>query len=102
MCVDYVLALSGIAQVDPGDEPHPEVVLSQEETPKTPGATLSAATPPTLSLTAPRGRSMTTPIRMTTATCHTRFLCQNQVLIACLTQDQLFHTYDQKCSQITK
>jgi hypothetical protein len=29
---------------------------------------------------------------------HTRFLCQNQVLIVCMTQDQLFHTYGQKCS----
>jgi hypothetical protein len=27
---------------------------------------------------------------------------QNQVLIICMTQDQLFHTYGQKCSQITK
>jgi hypothetical protein len=27
MCVDCVLALSRIAQVDPGDEPLPEVVL---------------------------------------------------------------------------
>jgi hypothetical protein len=34
--------------------------------------------------------------------CHTRFLCQNQVLIICITQDQLFHTYGQKYSQITK
>jgi hypothetical protein len=34
--------------------------------------------------------------------CHTWFLCQNQVLIVCMTQDQLFHTYGQKCSQITK
>jgi hypothetical protein len=33
--------------------------------------------------------------------CHTWFLCQNQVLIVCMTQDQLFHTYGQKCSQIT-
>jgi hypothetical protein len=32
---------------------------------------------------------------------HTQFLCQNQVLIICMTQDQLFHTYGQKCSQIT-
>jgi hypothetical protein len=31
--------------------------------------------------------------------CHTRFLCQNQVLIICMTQDQFFHTYGQKCSQ---
>jgi hypothetical protein len=30
--------------------------------------------------------------------CHTRFLCQNRVLIVCMTQDQLFHTYGQKCS----
>jgi hypothetical protein len=30
------------------------------------------------------------------------FFCQNQVLIVCMTQDQLFHTYRQKCSQITK
>jgi hypothetical protein len=29
MCVDFVLALLRIAQVDPGDEPLPEVVLSQ-------------------------------------------------------------------------
>jgi hypothetical protein len=29
MCVDCVLASSRIAQVDPGDEPLPEVVLSQ-------------------------------------------------------------------------
>jgi hypothetical protein len=29
--------------------------------------------------------------------CHTRFLCQNQLLIICMTQDQLFHTYGQKC-----
>jgi hypothetical protein len=28
--------------------------------------------------------------------CRTRFLCQNQVLIVCMTQDQLFHTYGQK------
>jgi hypothetical protein len=33
--------------------------------------------------------------------CHTWFLCRNQVLIVCMTQDQLFHTYDQKCSLIT-
>jgi hypothetical protein len=31
-----------------------------------------------------------------------RFLCQNRVLIVCMTRDQLFHTYGQKCSQITK
>jgi hypothetical protein len=29
---------------------------------------------------------------------HTWFLCQNQVLIVYMTQDQLFHTYDQKQS----
>jgi hypothetical protein len=29
MCVDCVLASPRIAQVDPGDEPLPEVVLSQ-------------------------------------------------------------------------
>jgi hypothetical protein len=34
--------------------------------------------------------------------CHTQFLHQNQVLIICMTQDQLFHTYGQKCSQISK
>jgi hypothetical protein len=34
--------------------------------------------------------------------CHIQFLCQNQVFIVCMMQDQLFHTYDQKCSQITK
>jgi hypothetical protein len=28
--------------------------------------------------------------------CHTWFLCQNQVLIVCMTQDQLFHTYRPK------
>jgi hypothetical protein len=28
MCVDYVLASPRITQVDPGDEPLPEVVLS--------------------------------------------------------------------------
>jgi hypothetical protein len=28
--------------------------------------------------------------------CHTRFLCQNQVLIVCMTHDQLFHTYGLK------
>jgi hypothetical protein len=28
--------------------------------------------------------------------CHTWFLCQNQVLILCITQDQLFHTYGPK------
>jgi hypothetical protein len=28
--------------------------------------------------------------------CHTRFLCQNHVLIVCMTQDQLFHTYGPK------
>jgi hypothetical protein len=33
--------------------------------------------------------------------CHTQFLHQNQVLIICMTQDQLFHTYGQKGSQIT-
>jgi hypothetical protein len=25
---------------------------------------------------------------------NTKFLCQNQVLILCMTQNQLFHTYD--------
>jgi anthranilate/para-aminobenzoate synthase component II len=30
--------------------------------------------------------------------CHTRFLCQNQVLIVCMTEHQLFHTYGQKVS----
>jgi hypothetical protein len=34
--------------------------------------------------------------------CHTQFLCQNQVLTIGTTQDQLFHIYNQKCSQITK
>jgi hypothetical protein len=34
--------------------------------------------------------------------CHTRFCYQNYVLIVCMTQDQLFHTYGQKWSQITK
>jgi hypothetical protein len=34
--------------------------------------------------------------------CHTRFLYQNQVLFVFMTQDQLFHTYGQKCSKITK
>jgi hypothetical protein len=29
-------------------------------------------------------------------TCHTRFLCQNQVLIVCMTQDKLFHRYGPK------
>jgi hypothetical protein len=29
MCIDCVLASPRIAQVDPGDEPLPEVVLSQ-------------------------------------------------------------------------
>jgi hypothetical protein len=29
MCVDWVLASLRITQVDPGDEPLPEVVLSQ-------------------------------------------------------------------------
>jgi hypothetical protein len=28
--------------------------------------------------------------------CHTQFLCQNQVLIICMTQDQLFHIYGPK------
>jgi anthranilate/para-aminobenzoate synthase component II len=28
--------------------------------------------------------------------CHTRFLYQNQVLIICMTHDQLFHTYGSK------
>jgi hypothetical protein len=34
--------------------------------------------------------------------CHTRFLCQNRVLIVCMTKNQMLHTYGQKCSQITK
>jgi hypothetical protein len=34
--------------------------------------------------------------------CHTQFLCQNQVLIVWMTQDQLFYTYGQKGSQISK
>jgi hypothetical protein len=29
MCIDYVLASARITQVDPGDGPLPEVVLSQ-------------------------------------------------------------------------
>jgi hypothetical protein len=33
--------------------------------------------------------------------CHTQFLHQNHVLIVCMTQNQLFHTYGQKGSQIT-
>jgi hypothetical protein len=32
MCVDCVLASPRIAQVDPGDEPLPEVVLSHSST----------------------------------------------------------------------
>jgi hypothetical protein len=28
--------------------------------------------------------------------CHSQFLCQNQVLIVCMTQDQWFHTYGPK------
>jgi hypothetical protein len=28
--------------------------------------------------------------------CHTWFLCQNHVLIVCMTQNQLFHTYGPK------
>jgi hypothetical protein len=28
--------------------------------------------------------------------CHTQFLCQNQILIVCMTQDQLLHTYSPK------
>jgi hypothetical protein len=36
------------------------------------------------------------------STCHTRFLHQNQVFNVCMTHDQLFHTYIQKGSQITK
>jgi hypothetical protein len=34
MCVDCVLASPRIAQVDPGDEPLPEVVLSHRRSPK--------------------------------------------------------------------
>jgi hypothetical protein len=34
--------------------------------------------------------------------CHTWFLHQNEVLIVSMTQDQVFHTYTQKCSQITQ
>ncbi len=30
------------------------------------------------------------------ALCHIQFLCQNQVLIVCMTQDQMFHTYGPK------
>jgi hypothetical protein len=33
MCVDCVLALPRIAHVDPGDEPLPEVILSQHPDP---------------------------------------------------------------------
>jgi hypothetical protein len=29
-------------------------------------------------------------------TCHTKFLCQNRVLIIRMTQDQLFHLYGPK------
>jgi hypothetical protein len=39
-----------------------------EETLETPGAASTVVTPPTLSPTAPRGRSTTTPTRMTIAT----------------------------------
>jgi transposase InsO family protein len=39
---------------------------------------------------------------MLRACCHTQFLCQNRVLIVCMTHDQMFHTYGQKWSQITK
>jgi hypothetical protein len=40
MCVDCVRASSRIAQVDPGDEPLPEVVLSQLVLEQTWGNTL--------------------------------------------------------------
>jgi hypothetical protein len=40
-------------------------------------------------------RLKTTPILMM-PDCHTRFLCQNQLLVVCMTQDQLFHTYGPK------
>jgi hypothetical protein len=43
-----------------------------------------------------------TIIRILGDICHTWFLSQNRVLIVCMTQDHLFHTYSQKCSQITK
>jgi hypothetical protein len=30
------------------------------------------------------------------ASCHTQFLCQSHILIICMTQDELFHTYRTK------
>jgi hypothetical protein len=33
---------------------------------------------------------------ITDTQCHTRFLCQNHVLIICMTWDQWFHTYSPK------
>jgi hypothetical protein len=50
----------------------------------------------------PPDRDIEFMIELKSGTCHTRFLCQNRVLIVCMIQDQLFHTYSQKCSQITK
>jgi hypothetical protein len=41
MCVDCVLTSPRIAQVDPGDEPLPEVVLSQLVSEQTWGNTLA-------------------------------------------------------------
>jgi hypothetical protein len=40
MCADYVLASTRITQVDPGDKPLPEVVLSQLVPEQTWGNTL--------------------------------------------------------------
>jgi hypothetical protein len=40
MCVDCILVSPRIAQVDPGDEPFPEVVLSQLVSDQTWGNTL--------------------------------------------------------------
>jgi hypothetical protein len=35
-------------------------------------------------------------MRLRPFVCHTRFLYQNHVLIVCMTQNQLFHTYNPK------
>jgi hypothetical protein len=43
-----------------------------------------------------------TCVKVEDTPCHTQFLCQNQVLIVCMTQDQMFHTYGQKGLYKTK
>jgi hypothetical protein len=73
------------------------MVLAPVEVPARAPTTAAAAKGPVTFKAGPVGALVPAAKKgRTTGGCHTRFLCHNQVLIVCMTQDQLFHTYGPK------